>query len=168
MYILRDAPGSNEILEEIKNTKNKWKIEIGNEEYMKIEKDLDKEIEAARKFLKSETPNFNKNDEGKIMEIQVKKQDEENNSFVSNTNPINKNEKIQIQENLSINKSVSSEKKGYKKIKIVEEDTPEENENENQSENKNQEKSEAGKEKEKDSTNDKEDIIDEKLSKIRN
>ena len=27
MYMLRDAPGSNEILTEINNTKNKWKIE---------------------------------------------------------------------------------------------------------------------------------------------
>jgi len=140
MYMLRDAPGSNEILTEINNTKNKWKIEIGNEEFMKIEKDLDDEIELNKKFDKSENANFNKNDEGKISII-------EKNTVTTNINITETETVIEKKEEIPISKKPvtvesSTEKKGFKKIKIVEEETEEDNE----------------------TAKEKEEVVDEKLS----
>ena len=66
MYILRDAPASKEILGEIKTTKDKWRLNLGNEEFSKIEKKLDNDIEQFKKFVGQ---NFNKNDEKEAQPI---------------------------------------------------------------------------------------------------
>jgi len=119
IYILKETPYSPEILSEINSLLNKFKIDLGNEEYAKIEEELNKECEEAKSYKKSDQPIINKNDEhnpaateGKIITTEIK---------------INKEKPSESKE--ANNKNEETSKKGYKKIQIIEEEPFEDNSN---------------------------------------
>jgi tetratricopeptide (TPR) repeat protein len=48
LFVLKDSPTSQEILEELNNLKGEWKKDVGNEEWSKISNRLDEEILRAK------------------------------------------------------------------------------------------------------------------------
>lgn len=112
IYILKESPNSQEILNEVKSLMNKWKTESGNEEYAKIEAELNKEFEEAESYDKSDQPIFNKNDEQKPA-VSAQEKSEINHPKASESK-------------VADNKNEQPSKKGFKKIQIFEEEILEE------------------------------------------
>lgn len=109
IFILKETPNSQEILAEIKSLMDKWKTELGNEEYAKIEGELNKEFEGAKTYVKSDQPILNKNDEHKTV-------------------PIKETPKVESkvpESKADDKKNDQPHKKGFKKIQIFEEEIPE-------------------------------------------
>ncbi len=126
IFLLKETPNSPEILAEIKSIMEKFKTDLGSEEYAKIEGDLNKEFEEAKSYVKSNQPIINRNDEEKFAraEAQVKQ----------HTNSLKASE----------NKNEEPSKKGFKKIQIFEEEEeiPEEKSNNESETSKNKKESE--------------------------
>jgi len=117
IYILKESPTSQEILSEIKSVMEKWKIELGKEEFSKIELEINNEFEEAKAYVKSDKTIINKNDENKPI------LPKEQNHFEKDAKTT---EKLNEHQTPKINNDQNS-KKGFKKIKILEEEIPEDN-----------------------------------------
>lgn len=101
LFILKDAPSNQEILNEITNLKEKWAGSIGSGEWSKLYKNIDEEIEMAKiGKLKSKVE-----EKSQILEK----------SEIKNQQPTN----------IDSNKTAQPVQGGFKKIKIVEEDIEE-------------------------------------------
>lgn len=96
VFILKDSPDSEEILTEIKNLQDKWKNDVGRDEFSSISANLEKEIL------------FAKNPENRKSIVNRNKIDEN----ISNK----KVNKVEIQPTNSTPATGS----GFKKIKIIE------------------------------------------------
>ena len=110
IYILKETTNSQEILAEIKSLIDKWRTELGNEEYEKIESELNKEFEGAKSYVKTNQPIINKNDELKPAQENLEV-----------------NQPKAAEKEAADNKNEQPNKKGFKKIKILEEEIPEDN-----------------------------------------
>lgn len=107
LFILKDTPTNPEILDEISSLKEKWKAFLGKEEWIKIEKSNEEQIEVAK----------NSKNKSKIRPgIELDKSALDNHTT---TNP----QPIPTQQN-----------DGFKKIKIVEETVEQTKKNANQEE----------------------------------
>lgn len=116
IFLLKESPSSQEILTEIKNVQEKWKTDLGANEYSKFEKELTIEFELAKNFKKEgESPTINKNEEQKRQEIYSK---------VGTVDPI-KQQNILTKED-----KPQEKKKGFRKIQIQEEEIHEDNKGE--------------------------------------
>lgn len=117
VYILKETPNSQEILSEIKSLLEKWRLELGNEKFANIEIELNKELEEAKSYVKTNQPIPNKNEEIKSCLDQK--------NFEINTE-FNINDQKNVDNKNFQNQDQQSNKKGFKKIKIFEEEIPEE------------------------------------------
>lgn len=116
IFVLKDAPASQEIISEINSMKEKWKTNLGKEEFSKIENELIEEFNFAKNPQNADKIK-NKNDIFSNVRIKEEKIDE----IKQNKNEIKSN----IAENPTINNE--TKKKGFKKIQIFEEEIPEDN-----------------------------------------
>ncbi len=60
LIVLRDTPDSQEVMDELKSMKEKWKNYIGKTEYENIQRVIEEEIEMAKKRVKKPDPGFKK------------------------------------------------------------------------------------------------------------
>ncbi len=81
LIVLRDTPDSQEVITEINNLKSKWKNSIGKDEYQKIERVIEEEIEMAKKRHKKPENKDNGFKKIKIVEETVVENKELSNNF---------------------------------------------------------------------------------------
>ena len=107
LYILSITPNSPEILEELKNLKNKWLLDLGKDEWNKL--NMDREFEAG-------VDNANKGIVLNRNKIQIS---------VTNDNEVKQNIPMTANNNSTSNTKVTQpclpSNTGFKKIKIIEE-----------------------------------------------
>jgi tetratricopeptide (TPR) repeat protein len=115
LYILKDSPSNEEIMSELKSLKQKWKESINAEEWNRLEREIDQDIENAKineyqfKYISQKKP-------VKESEQKLKNQDTSK-GHVSNDKNNNENSSSNITSNNNNNHT-----SGFKKIKIVEEE----------------------------------------------
>lgn len=128
IFVLKDAPASQEIISEINSMKEKWKTNVGKEEFSKIENELTEEFNFAKNPQNVDKIK-NKNDF--FTNVQIKEEKIKDDQIKQNITETKSN----IAENTNMNNE--TKKKGFKKIQIFEEEIPEDNKiNDSEKDNK--------------------------------